>query len=118
MGVHGICSSCYFAIQSQAAVLQGLDKLVAGMEEGEGWASLYSKTDIVVGTWLSHARRLLQELTAPKDGKAGAVMAIVTLGELIPTFAKLLLFRINVCCPPLQGLKSFPSDPHLLLQGP
>jgi len=68
----------------------------SGPEELHNWAALYGNTDSLVFQWLSHGRRLLERLSemARVDG-IEIRMVLVTMGELIPTLVKLLLFRLG-----------------------
>lgn len=69
---------------------------------------LYAQTDAATGGWLSHASSLLAACTAqlaaaPRGGSPGGAgggavhvtHAAVTSGQLIPSLAKLLLFRLD-----------------------
>eukprot|EP00191_Tetraselmis_sp_GSL018_P014172 CAMPEP_0177589212 /NCGR_PEP_ID=MMETSP0419_2-20121207/6672_1 /TAXON_ID=582737 /ORGANISM="Tetraselmis sp., Strain GSL018" /LENGTH=300 /DNA_ID=CAMNT_0019079529 /DNA_START=132 /DNA_END=1034 /DNA_ORIENTATION=- len=77
--------------------LEGLETLSGDKREFDYWSSIYIDTDVAVGGWLSHARKLLRGVTeqADSDGGEQVHMVVVTLGELVPTLAKLLLFKLS-----------------------
>lgn len=62
---------------------------------------LYNETDQLCNGWLSHARDMLRELTRlskklqEEEGMETRLM-LVTTGELMPTLAKLMLFKLDV----------------------
>lgn len=56
---------------------------------------MYTQTDVVTGGWLSHADALLDACSAQLGGGGGVVHVAVTSGQLVPSLAKLLLFRLG-----------------------
>ena len=64
--------------------------------------ALYAETDAASGGWLSHAASLLaacsSQLAPPSSGGSGSKLQVthvaVTSGQLIPSLAKLLLYRL------------------------
>jgi hypothetical protein len=58
--------------------------------------SLYQETDAATGRWLSHAAALLAACSSQLGGSGGGVTHVaVTSGQLVPSLAKLLLFRLG-----------------------
>eukprot|EP00850_Spirogloea_muscicola_P000932 SM000003S11177 [mRNA] locus=s3:1403591:1407159:+ [translate_table: standard] len=93
------------------------------------WAALYDETDAYVDGWLSAGRKVLKECEGPtarlKDGIAdagseapmpdsGAIGAVartntnvlVSSGQLVPTLAKCLLFKLHKLINPLNAYSS------------
>eukprot|EP00951_Prasinocladus_malaysianus_P024070 scaffold206750_cov41-Prasinocladus_malaysianus.AAC.1 len=68
---------------------------------------LYEDTDQIVDGWHSYARKLLdglRTLLRPGEGGDGWICGgveyvAVTMGELVPTLVKLLLYRLDVSWP-------------------
>ncbi|KAL4437248.1 hypothetical protein ABPG75_004387 [Micractinium tetrahymenae] len=85
---------------------------LGGAQQRQEWEVLYKETDAITGGWLSHASSLLAACTAQLGGGSIACAAdgggsscggpplevvhvAVTSGQLIPSLAKLLLFKLG-----------------------
>ena len=67
------------------------------------WEQLYAATDATTGGWLTAARELLAACSRELGGGGRRVVhRAVTSGQLTPTLAKLLLFKLGGQLPPLS----------------
>jgi eyes absent family protein 4 len=59
--------------------------------------ALYAETDAATGGWLSHAAALLHDCVSQLSAAAGCPVTpvAVTSGQLVPSLAKLLLFKLD-----------------------
>ncbi|KAI3424881.1 hypothetical protein D9Q98_008265 [Chlorella vulgaris] len=76
----------------------GLHALGTGPQRDE-WEALYQETDAVTGGWLRHASALLadcsRQLCDSSAEDREVVHVAVTSGQLVPSLAKLLLFKLG-----------------------
>uniref|UniRef100_A0A7S1T6B2 protein-tyrosine-phosphatase n=1 Tax=Tetraselmis chuii TaxID=63592 RepID=A0A7S1T6B2_9CHLO len=91
------------ALRMRAAVSlygQGLETMDISLKRSADLCDLYEKTDQMANGWLSHARKTLLELQRlstrlREEEDTETHMMLVTTGELLPTLAKLMLFRLE-----------------------
>ena len=87
--------------QISAAYVKGLDSM-GTQRVRQRWQQLFAQTDLLTGGWLSHAAQLLKDCTSlpASSGSMPVHHVVVTSGQLVPSLAKLLLFRLSALFQP------------------
>lgn len=81
--------------------LKGLELLLEGSEL-QDWLKLLEDTDAYCQGWISAGRALVQKAAAEE----GTVNVLVTSGQLVPTFAKCLLYKLDELFQPFNVYSS------------